>query len=105
MALVNPFADIVEVGVAYSDPGMDGPTIARPAPQECGVAQIRRAGANPVLHGVSCGRDLGQPAGGLELITPDRAFPVNRSWLAGLRSVQAGRIFPVAPSSTRNGWR
>ena len=29
VALVESGCDIVEVGIAYSDPGMDGPTIAR----------------------------------------------------------------------------
>ena len=90
-ALVESGCDIVEVGIAYSDPGMDGPTIAaateaalrggvRVRDALTAVEAISDAGGkavvmsywNPVLRwGVEAfARDLAS-AGGLGMITPD----------------------------------
>ncbi len=38
VALVEAGCDVIEVGIAYSDPGMDGPTMRRPQRSRCGVA-------------------------------------------------------------------
>src|ERR1700757_1633867 len=91
VALVESGCDIIEVGVPYSDPGMDGPTIARATEAAlhggvrvrdtlAAVEAISQADGravvmtywNPVLrYGVDAfARDLAA-AGGHGLITPD----------------------------------
>ncbi|MCK5751510.1 MAG: tryptophan synthase subunit alpha, partial [Mycobacterium sp.] len=90
-ALVESGCDVIEVGIAYSDPGMDGPVIAaatevalrggvRVRDALTAVEAISNAGGravvmtywNPVLRkGVDTfARDLAS-AGGLGMITPD----------------------------------
>jgi tryptophan synthase alpha chain len=118
--LVESGCDMVEVGIAYSDPGMDGPTIA--AATEAALARgvrvrdaltaveaISAAGGhavvmtywNPVLrYGVDAfARDLAA-AGGLGLITPDLIPDEADEWLAASDVHGLDRIFLVAPSST-----
>jgi tryptophan synthase alpha chain len=118
--LVESGCDIVEVGVAYSDPGMDGPTIAaatevalrggvRVRDALAAVEAISKAGGravvmtywNPVLrYGVDAfSRDLAA-AGGLGLITPDLIPDEADEWLAAAETHRLDRIFLVAPSST-----
>jgi len=120
IALVESGCDIVEVGVPYSDPGMDGPTIARAteiALHEgvrvrdtlAAVEAISSAGGcavvmtywNPVLHyGVDAfARDLAA-AGGQGLITPDLIPDEAGQWIAASEEHRLDRIFLVAPSST-----
>ncbi len=119
-ALVESGCDIVEVGVAYSDPGMDGPTIARATETALAggvrvrdalraVEAISDAGGravvmtywNPVLRwGVDAfARDLAA-AGGLGLITPDLIPDEAGDWVAASDKHDLDRIFLVAPSST-----
>jgi tryptophan synthase alpha chain len=118
--LVESGCDVVEVGVPYSDPGMDGPTIARAAEAAlhggvrvrdslAAVEAISDAGGravvmtywNPVLHyGVDAfSRDLAA-AGGLGMITPDLIPDEAEEWLAASDRHRLDRIFLVAPSST-----
>ena len=120
VALVESGCDVVEVGVAYSDPGMDGPTIAAAteAALRAGVRvrdalraveAISAAGGravvmsywNPVLRwGVEAfARDLAS-AGGLGIITPDLIPDEADEWLSVSDAHQLDRIFLVAPSST-----
>jgi tryptophan synthase alpha chain len=119
-ALVESGCDIVEVGIPYSDPGMDGPTIATATEValRCGVRvrdslraveAISGAGGravvmtywNPVLrYGVDAfARDL-SAAGGLGMITPDLIPDEAEEWLAASDRHRLDRIFLVAPSST-----
>jgi tryptophan synthase alpha chain len=119
-ALVESGCDIVEVGVAYSDPGMDGPTIAaatevalrggvRVRDALTAVEAISNAGGsavvmtywNPVLRwGIDAfARDLAA-AGGLGLITPDLIPEEAAEWIAAADEHGLDRIFLVAPSST-----
>ncbi len=118
--LVESGCDLVEVGVPYSDPGMDGPTIAaateaalaggvRVRDTLAAVEAISNAGGravvmtywNPVLRkGVdNFARDLAS-AGGYGLITPDLIPEEADDWLAASDAHQLDRIFLVAPSST-----
>jgi tryptophan synthase alpha chain len=120
VALVESGCDIVEVGVPYSDPGMDGPTIAkateialrggvRVRDTLAAVEAISAAGGvavvmtywNPVLrYGVDAfARDLAA-AGGYGLITPDLIPDEAQQWLAASEEHHLDRIFLVAPSST-----
>lgn len=119
-ALVESGCDIIEVGVPYSDPGMDGPTIAKATEAAlhagvrvrdtlAAVEAISAAGGhavvmtywNPVLHyGVDAfARDLAS-AGGYGLITPDLIPDEAAQWLAASDGHGLDRIFLVAPSST-----
>jgi tryptophan synthase alpha chain len=119
-ALVKSGCDIIEVGIPYSDPGMDGPTIAKATEAALrggvrvrdslrAVEAVTGAGGravvmtywNPVLrYGVDAfARDLAA-AGGLGMITPDLIPDEAAEWLAASDNHQLDRIFLVAPSST-----
>jgi tryptophan synthase alpha chain len=119
-AMVDSGCDIIEVGIAYSDPGMDGPVIAaateaalhggvRVRDALAAVEAISRAGGravvmtywNPVLRwGIDAfARDLAS-AGGLGMITPDLIPDEADEWLAVSDAHDLDRIFLVAPSST-----
>jgi len=118
--LIDAGADLVEVGVAYSDPVLDGPTIqaATESALRAGVrlrdvfTVVERVAAdggravvmtyyNPVLrYGVRAfARDLAA-AGGLGMITPDLIPDEAQEWLAASHEYGLDRIFLVAPSST-----
>jgi tryptophan synthase alpha chain len=119
-ALIESGCDIVEVGVPFSDPGLDGPTIeaATRAALRGGVLvrdtlaaveAISNAGGravvmsywNPILRrGVSAfARDLAS-AGGLGMITPDLIPDEADEWLAAAEANDLDRIFVVAPSTS-----
>nr|WP_090274908.1 tryptophan synthase subunit alpha [Mycolicibacterium komanii] len=118
--LVESGCDLVEVGVAYSDPGMDGPTIAaatevalrggvRVRDSLAAVEAISNAGGKAVVMtywnlvlrwGIEAfARDLAA-AGGLGMITPDLIPDEADEWLAASEAHDLDRIFLVAPSST-----
>ncbi|MDT5146271.1 MAG: tryptophan synthase alpha chain [Mycobacterium sp.] len=119
-ALVESGCDIIEVGVPYSDPGMDGPTIAKATEVAlkkgvrvrdtlAAVEAISSAGGhavvmtywNPVLrYGIDAfARDLAS-AGGRGLITPDLIPDEAEQWMTASEEHGLDRIFLVAPSST-----
>jgi tryptophan synthase alpha chain len=119
-AMVEAGVDLVEVGLPYSDPVMDGPVIQRAAERALAggvrVADVLRtvqavAGAGaPVLvmtywnpverYGVDAfARDLAA-AGGSGLITPDLIPDEADEWLAASDRHQLDRVFLVSPSST-----
>ncbi|MGW7531443.1 tryptophan synthase subunit alpha [Amycolatopsis sp. NPDC054798] len=119
-ATVDGGADLVEVGVPYSDPVMDGPTIQAAAEAalasgfrlkqlfEVVEAVSARGGRavvmtywNPVhRYGVDAfARDLAS-AGGLGLITPDLIPDEADEWIAASQAHGLDRIFLVAPSSS-----
>lgn len=120
MVAMSAECDIIEVGVPYSDPGMDGPVIASAADVALragvrvsdtlrAVEAISVAGGNavvmsywnPVRHyGVDAfARDLAA-AGGLGMITPDLIPDEADAWLAASDDHALDRVFLVAPSST-----
>ncbi|WP_366146486.1 tryptophan synthase subunit alpha [uncultured Pseudokineococcus sp.] len=119
-AMVAEGVDVVELGLPYSDPVMDGPVIqaAAQAALEGGlrvrdvltaVEQVAETGAavlvmtywNPVVrYGVDAwARDLAA-AGGAGLITPDLIPDEGADWLAASEAHDLDRVFLVAPSST-----
>ncbi|MDK8435405.1 MULTISPECIES: tryptophan synthase subunit alpha [unclassified Brevibacterium] len=118
--LVRSGVDIVEVGLPYSDPGMDGPVIQRAAEQALdggvrtkdvfsAVAAIAEAGGTAVVmsywnlvlqYGVDAfARDL-DAAGGGGIITPDLIPDEAAGWLNAAEAYDLDRIFLAAPSST-----
>ncbi|MFT7838184.1 tryptophan synthase subunit alpha [Saccharothrix sp. BKS2] len=118
--MVSAGCDVVEVGLPFSDPVMDGPTIQRAAEQALrggfrvrdlfGVVEsVTSAGGravvmtywNPVLaYGVDrFARDLAA-AGGLGVITPDLVPDEAEEWIAASDAHDLDRIFLVAPSSS-----
>ncbi|GAA3864178.1 tryptophan synthase subunit alpha [Saccharothrix violaceirubra] len=118
--MVAEGCDIVEVGLPFSDPVMDGPTIQAAAETALragfrvrdlfGVVEsVASTGGKPVVmtywnpvlaYGVDrFARDLAA-AGGLGLITPDLVPDEAEDWLAASEEHDLDRIFLVAPSST-----
>ena len=118
--MIDAGADIVELGMPYSDPGMDGPVIQRAVDAALAggtrvrdtvraVEQVSGRGA-PVLvmtywnlvlrYGVDAfARDLAA-AGGAGLITPDLIPDEAGDWIAASDAHGLDRVFLVAPSST-----
>ncbi|MFD6136342.1 tryptophan synthase subunit alpha [Isoptericola sp. NPDC060257] len=123
LAAVDAGADVVEIGVPYTDPVMDGPVIQRAAEAALAagtrvrdVLRVVEAVAehsggrvpalvmtywNPVLRfGVDAfARDLAA-AGGAGLITPDLIPDEGGDWIAASQEHGLDRVFLVAPSST-----
>lgn len=118
--MVEAGCDVIEVGMPYSDPVMDGPTIQAAAQQALdqgvrtkdvlrvveatagtGVATVVMTYWNPVeRYGVErFAADLAA-AGGSGLITPDLTPDEAGPWLAASEEHGLDRIFLVAPSST-----
>ncbi len=120
LAIAGAGADVIEIGLPYSDPLMDGPVIQQAVEQALAggvhVADVLRtveavaASGVPVLimtywnpveqYGVErFARDLAA-AGGSGLITPDLAPEEAGPWLAASDACDLDRVFLVAPSST-----
>lgn len=119
-AMVEAGVDVVELGIAYSDPVMDGPVIQHAVERALAggvrvrdvfgaVEAIAATGApvlvmtyfNPVLrYGVDAfARDLAA-AGGAGIITPDLIPDEAGEWMAASDEHGLERVFLVAPSST-----
>src|SRR3954468_19675535 len=119
-AAVRGGADVVEIGIPYSDPGMDGPVIqqAVDVAVRAGVGMrdvlqaveaVAAAGAVPVVmsywnpierYGVErFAADLAA-AGGAGAITPDLIPDEAAEWLAAAEKQDLDRVFLAAPSST-----
>lgn len=120
VAVVEAGVDIIEVGMPYSDPLMDGPVIQAAAAEALAggtrvddlfraTEVVRAAGAPPlvmsywnlVLHrGVDRFADELAARGGAGLITPDLIPDEAAEWLAASERTGLDRVFLVAPSST-----
>ncbi len=119
-AMIDAGVDVVELGVPYSDPVMDGPVIQRSVEQALaggvrvadtlrtveavaatGVPILLMTYWNPVVrYGVDAfARDLAS-AGGAGIITPDLIPDEAGEWIAASDATGLDRIFLVAPSST-----
>jgi tryptophan synthase alpha chain len=120
VAAVEYGADVVEVGVPYSDPGMDGPVIqqAVDVAVRAGVGMrevlqaveaVATAGAVPVVmsywnpierYGVRRFAGDLAAAGGAGAITPDLIPEEAADWLTAAEAADLDHVFLVAPSST-----
>lgn len=119
-AMVDAGVDLVEVGLPYSDPLMDGPVIQQAVEAalrsgtttgdvlrtveslaSTGVTAVVMTYWNPVeRYGAAAfARDLAA-AGGAGVITPDLIPDEADDWVAAARLHDLGTVFLVAPSST-----
>lgn len=118
-AMIDGGVDLVEVGLPYSDPVMDGPVIQAAVEQALAsgmrvrdVFDVVRASAarvptvvmtswNPVERfGVDAFAAALADAGGSGLITPDITPDEASAWVDASKAHGLDRIFLVAPSST-----
>lgn len=120
LTMVDAGCDIIEIGLPYSDPVMDGPTVQAAAQQalESGVRTrdvlsvveaVAATGTptvvmtywNPVdRYGVKAfAADLAS-AGGAGLITPDLTPDSGADWIRAADAHDLDKIFLVSPSST-----
>ena len=118
-AMIDGGVDLVEVGLPYSDPVMDGPVIQTAVSQALAagtrvadVFDVVRASAarvptvvmtswNPVeQYGVDKFAAALSDAGGSGLITPDITPDEASAWIDASKAHGLDRIFLVAPSST-----
>ena len=118
--LVDAGCDVIEIGLPYSDPVMDGPTIQDAAQRALdggvrtrdvlrtveavaatGVPTLVMTYWNPVeRYGVDrFAADLAN-AGGAGLITPDLTPDFAPEWIAAADERGLDKVFLVAPSST-----
>lgn len=118
--MVDAGVDVVELGLPYSDPVMDGPTIQAAAQQALDggvrtsdvlrtVEAVAATGTptlvmtywNPIeRYGVErFAADLAS-AGGSGLITPDLTPDSGAEWIAAADRHDLDKVFLVAPSST-----
>ncbi len=119
-AMVAGGCDVIEIGLPYTDPLMDGPTIqdavhralsggARLADVFRTVEAVAATGAqtlvmtywNPVdRYGVERFAAELKNAGGAGLITPDITPDHGSAWIAAADEHDLDKVFLVAPSST-----
>lgn len=120
--LIDHGADMIELGLPYSDPVMDGPVIQQAASAALaggtrtrhvleavqalsgrGAAILVMSYWNPILaYGPDAfARDLAA-AGGAGVITPDLIPDEGADWIAASEEHGVDRVFLVAPSSPRD---
>ncbi len=122
IAMCHNGVDVLELGIPYSDPVMDGPVIqeATEAALSAGfklnqvfdaVAQVCSAVSAPVLvmsywnpvlqYGVERFANQLAEAGGAGLITPDLIPDEASEWLSVAERLDLDRVFLVTPSSSQ----
>ncbi|MGP7996518.1 MAG: tryptophan synthase subunit alpha [Streptosporangiaceae bacterium] len=119
VAMAESGADVLEIGLPYSDPLMDGPVIQEAthralaagtrvtdvlhtveAVAGTGVPVLVMTYWNPVDHyGVASFAGALESAGGAGLITPDLPPEEAEDWLSAADEHGLDRVFLVAPSS------
>lgn len=118
--MLNNGVDLLEIGVPYSDPLMDGPVIQ----QAVDVALHNKTGIKEVMHVVKEVSQTGKPvltmsywspiekwgvekyaqqmnqSGGVGVITPDLPPDESDLWITATGQNKIDRVFVVAPSSS-----
>lgn len=121
VATLNAGADVLELGVPYSDPVMDGPVISEATQQALengfklsqlfpAVQEIVKRTQKPVLvmtywnpvvqYGVERFAEDLKAAGGAGLITPDLIPDEAAQWMDASDANELERVFLAAPSSS-----
>jgi tryptophan synthase alpha chain len=121
VALSENGVDVIELGLPYSDPVMDGPAIQRATQAAlangfrlqdgfAAVAEITSRVSTPVLlmsywnpimqFGVDRFADELVAAGGAGIITPDLVSDEAAEWIAASKRTGLDRVFLAAPSSS-----
>lgn len=118
--MVDAGCDVIEVGLPYSDPVMDGPVIQDAVQRSLdagfrvddvfrvveavaatGTPTLVMTSWNPVVRrGVDHFAQRLHDAGGAGLITPDVTPDVAEEWIAAADARDLDKVFLVAPSST-----
>lgn len=121
IAMAANGADLIEIGIPYSDPVMDGPVI-QAATTEAIANGFRVANVFDVVAGITAATDVAvlvmtywnpvlrlgvdefarrlAEAGGAGLITPDLVPDEAADWFAASDKYGLDRVFLVAPSSS-----
>lgn len=118
--MVDAGCDVIEIGLPYSDPVMDGPTVQAAAQQALdagvrtsdvlrvveavaatGVPTVVMTYWNPIeRYGVERWAVDFTNAGGAGLITPDITPDHSPEWIAAADAHNLDKVFLLAPSST-----
>jgi tryptophan synthase alpha chain len=118
-AMIEGGVDVIEVGLPYSDPVMDGPVIQRASETALNngfttrdVFKVVAASPAPTLvmsywnpierFGVEEFAQELRKVGGEGVITPDLTIEESQSWVSSTDNERLHRIYVVAPSSTDN---
>lgn len=119
--MIDAGVDIVEIGLPYSDPVLDGPIIqaaaqgaldngarvsdvfrAAAAVHEAGAPAVAMSYYNPMLQfGLNAFAEQFKAAGGAGVITPDLTPDFGGDWIEAATEHGLDQIFLVAPSSTQ----
>ena len=118
-AMIEGGVDVIEVGLPYSDPVMDGPVIQQASETALtngfktgDVFEVVAASPAPTLvmsywnpierFGVAAFASDLKKVGGEGVITPDLTIEESESWISSTDKERLHRVYVVAPSTTDN---
>jgi len=118
-AMIEGGVDVIEVGLPYSDPVMDGPVIQQASETALtngfktgNVFEVVAASPAPTLvmsywnpierFGAAAFAHELKKVGGEGVITPDLTIEESESWISSTDKERLHRVYVVAPSTTDN---